>query len=476
MRRRRNGVLALGAALAVAAVVPAAAGATTLNYTTPGTYTFKVPDTVAKLTVSATGAGGGLDSGVECTPGEGGNEQASVPVSPGGSVTIVVAGRGGSGSGTTGGAAGIGGGGAGGSSTDEAGGAGGGASSLAQKGTTLVVAAGGGGCGGFGGNGGNDGASGSNGTLAFGGGPGTQTAGGTGGASSNSADAAGGDGSLGQGGAGAGDTNQNGGGGGGGGGYYGGGGGGGVRSGDEHAGGGGGGSDYAISTAKSVTTESGINAGDGSVTITYTSEPPPTAITDAASNVEVNTATLNGDVTPNSLPFTWYIEYGKTTAYGQKTPTVSAGASSGDVPVAVDVSGLKAGTTYHFQILAHTASGTAEGGDLTFKTTAQPTILVTPGKVNPGYKVRVHGNASVCPAGDQLALLSHAFSGAHKYAGVPAVYTTVKPNGSYAVTTKIPGGRHGRYKITGRCGGGGLGVVAHLSVTRAASTAPTFTG
>ena len=50
--------------------------------------------------------------------------------------------------------------------------------------------------------------------------------------------------------------------------------------------------------------------------------------------------------------------------------------------------------------------------------------------------------------------------------GVPAVFAKVRAGGSFSTRTTIP--RHRkvkRYEVTARCGGGNLGVVAHLRVT-----------
>jgi hypothetical protein len=125
-------------------------------------------------------------------------------------------------------------------------------------------------------------------------------------------------------------------------------------------------------------------------------------------------------------------------------------------------------------VVTQTASGSGRGGDLTFSTAAKPAIHLKPGTVTAGHSVRVYGSAGGCPEGDRVTLLSRAFSGTHRYAGLPAVYAKVKANGSYSLATTIPTGRHGRYSVTGRCGGGTLGVTAHLSVIPAA--APPFTG
>ena len=67
--------------------------------------------------------------------------------------------------------------------------------------------------------------------------------------------------------------------------------------------------------------------------------------------------------------------------------------------------------------------------------------------------------------GDTVALLSRAFTNTYSFAGVPAIYVTVGRQGAFSVKTTIPASRKaGNYKITGRCGGGSLGAVAHLRV------------
>jgi hypothetical protein len=142
--------------LAGAPAAGAASSATTKTYTTPGTSTFKVPDNVSHITVTAIGAAGGAGSS-ECeppnTPGEGATVTATVPVTPGASLDVGVGGVGGPGCDTAG-AGGTGGGGAGGVGGPEgvSGAGGGGASGVGLTGlaagtSPLIVAGGGGGTG-----------------------------------------------------------------------------------------------------------------------------------------------------------------------------------------------------------------------------------------------------------------------------------------------------------------------------------------
>ncbi len=97
---------------------------------------------------------------------------------------------------------------------------------------------------------------------------------------------------------------------------------------------------------------------------------PPTATTEAATSITENDATLRGAIDPNGQPTSYYFNYGATASYGEKTTELSVGSDSASHLLSAPVSGLAAGTTYHFQIIAIYASGasTVLGGDRTFLT------------------------------------------------------------------------------------------------------------
>jgi hypothetical protein len=98
---------------------------------------------------------------------------------------------------------------------------------------------------------------------------------------------------------------------------------------------------------------------------------------------------------------------------------------------------------------------------------ATPTINANPNPVERGRTVRVHGIVPGCARGNRVTLISRAFSGRHRFAGVPAVFARVRAQHRYSVRTRIPATkRPGRYRITGRCGGGNLGVSTRLRVVR----------
>ena len=94
-------------------------------------------------------------------------------------------------------------------------------------------------------------------------------------------------------------------------------------------------------------------------------------------------------------------------------------------------------------------------------------LAVTPATVRSGGTVLVHGVAGGCTSGDTVTLISHAFAATHTFAGVPAVLAQVGSAGRFSASTRIPPTRGpGTYVVTARCGGGNLGVTAHLTVTR----------
>jgi Subtilase family/NHL repeat len=97
---------------------------------------------------------------------------------------------------------------------------------------------------------------------------------------------------------------------------------------------------------------------------------PPTLETKPASAITRTSATLNATVNPNGGTLSvCTFEYGETTSYG-KTASCSSLPEPGESPVAVSapITGLTAGTTYHFRIVATNAGGENKGSDETFQT------------------------------------------------------------------------------------------------------------
>jgi hypothetical protein len=126
-----------------------------------------------------------------------------------------------------------------------------------------------------------------------------------------------------------------------------------------------------------ATNSSGTTLGNDATFNTLSPPPPgtpPTAVTDDATGVQQDSATLNGTINPNGSPTSFHFEYGTTSGvYTALTPGGSAGSGSAETPVSKTVSGLSIGTTYYFRVVADNGSDPAvAGGELTFKT-ASPT-------------------------------------------------------------------------------------------------------
>jgi plastocyanin len=105
---------------------------------------------------------------------------------------------------------------------------------------------------------------------------------------------------------------------------------------------------------------------------TFATTGGPLATTGEAGGVSETGATLAGVVNPQGQTTSYSFNYGTSTAYGLKTTEQTAGAGSADVPVSEPISGLAPGTTYHFQLVAHSGADTSTGEDATFITAAAP--------------------------------------------------------------------------------------------------------
>jgi hypothetical protein len=114
---------------------------------------------------------------------------------------------------------------------------------------------------------------------------------------------------------------------------------------------------------------------------------PLDVTTGAAGNLQRTGAKLEGVVNPEGKEVTsCQFEYGATATYGQ-TIACAPGSGSSPVPLSAELSGLTAGTTYHYRLLAGDAGGSHPGGDRTFTTLSAVSELQTEGASN----VEQHG-------------------------------------------------------------------------------------
>jgi hypothetical protein len=148
----------------------------------------------------------------------------------------------------------------------------------------------------------------------------------------------------------------------------------------------------------------------------------PGATTSPASAVGSTAAALNGTVSPNKESTSYHFDYGTTTSYGSVTPT---GTESGNASknVSATVTGLAPSTTYHFRLVASNPSGTVNGQDMTFTTTAPGTppgggggggasgvsISLKPGSIVFGHAATISGKVSGSNAGTTVTLQESPF-------------------------------------------------------------------
>ncbi|NIM12420.1 MAG: hypothetical protein GTO45_09925 [Candidatus Aminicenantes bacterium] len=104
----------------------------------------------------------------------------------------------------------------------------------------------------------------------------------------------------------------------------------------------------------------------------------PTAVTNAATAVGSDTATLNGTVNAGNSQTTVTFEYGLDTNYGRTvTADQSPVTSNVDTAVSAIIEDVAPNTTYHYRVVATNANGSANGADMTFTTLPLPPTAVT---------------------------------------------------------------------------------------------------
>jgi hypothetical protein len=120
----------------------------------------------------------------------------------------------------------------------------------------------------------------------------------------------------------------------------------------------------------------------------------PLVVTGAATSVTYDTATLTGTVDPRGSATVVYFQLGTTGKYGAQSAPEQLPAGTTRVAIAIAISGMVSGTTYHYRIVATNASGTALGTDRTVTAAKIPLSLAITAAPNPapfGGAVTVEG-------------------------------------------------------------------------------------
>jgi len=96
--------------------------------------------------------------------------------------------------------------------------------------------------------------------------------------------------------------------------------------------------------------------------------------TNAATNITLNSATLNGAINSyTTYAYSRYFEYGTTTSYGT---VVDAGSGVGGI-YSVNITGLNYSTVYHYRAYINDGTNNVYGSDQTFTTADRPIMKPT---------------------------------------------------------------------------------------------------
>jgi|HubBroStandDraft_2_1064218.scaffolds.fasta_scaffold00208_2 hypothetical protein len=137
---------------------------------------------------------------------------------------------------------------------------------------------------------------------------------------------------------------------------------------------------------------------DGADQVVVTTDKPTTE-TSAATSVAEAEGTLHGAVNPMGVESKYYFEYGPTTGYGSKTAEVSAGAGTSSVEESKAITGLTAGSVYHFRMVATNSHGRSEGADRQMTTTGSAKPAVRTNAATSVWETEATLNGVVTPHG-----------------------------------------------------------------------------
>ncbi len=138
----------------------------------------------------------------------------------------------------------------------------------------------------------------------------------------------------------------------------------------------------------------------GALGLFTTSGTTQSASTGTASSVGSTTASLSGTVSPSGLETSYWFRYGtSSSSLPSATGKLSAGSGTGQVSATAAVAGLEPGRTYFFRLVASNASGTSDGAEASFVTSAAAVPTVVTGSASTALTSIVTLNGSVNPNG-----------------------------------------------------------------------------
>lgn len=134
----------------------------------------------------------------------------------------------------------------------------------------------------------------------------------------------------------------------------------------------------------------------------------PVVRTGGVEDASATTTSLKGTVDPGGRATQYRFEYGTTTKYGKSTTTKRAGHGTRAVAVTGTASGLKAGTVYHYRLVATNSVGRRLGADRSFRKPATPVgVTLSRASSDPirfGEQAVLTGSVTGAPAGSPVSL------------------------------------------------------------------------
>jgi hypothetical protein len=157
----------------------------------------------------------------------------------------------------------------------------------------------------------------------------------------------------------------------------------------------------------------------------------------AATSVDLQTATLNGDINTNGEIVALLFEYGTTLSYGNVITAIPATLRSfTDTPASAGLTGLVANTLYHFRMkgISSTSVETVLGEDMTFTTasTIPVNTIIENVIVASGHDTCFNATQTITVAGNGNTFTVQTGGSATMIAGQNIIYlpgTVVEPGG-----------------------------------------------
>ena len=150
---------------------------------------------------------------------------------------------------------------------------------------------------------------------------------------------------------------------------------------------------------------------------TTPSNAAPTVITGGTSAPHGGTAIASGSANPHGSTTTVAFEYGTSTHYTKATPPVGIGSGTSTVSFNGTLSGLLAGTTYHYRAVATNQNGTTYGADRTVTPMGTSTVTTVGTTAIQAISATLIGTAT--PAGSSTSV-SFEYGTTTSYGGTTA--------------------------------------------------------